>query len=424
MSDVLHQKTRELSQTATAVPEKWRVTVRKAADAIAYTVFNAFGRKLDDLDPRIVDSTAPFETALIAERELRALLSTTQEPHLIHVQDAIHGVVAVNKVYPGDVIAKEYTVQEPPVAQVEATHPDDAAVDRFAAEMKAKLAAARAKGRGGWDGPECNADTLSRMLRDHVAKGDPRDVANFCMFLHQRGEAIQPETTQQPVSADPPIPEGFTPWPGGECPKDARDRDVTCMVRDGTIATASQWRWSHNGSIDDIIGYRVEQPATVKESLTIAQPEATEGASDPNSIGYEVRRWCSGDHAWTEWQSCTEEYYQARKLDDSLQFRKSHAQPAAVKFCLSADTGVEALASEIKPPTTYADGSCDWIMSAAHLREFARRLTTSDAQPMIDETMAARGEAARVKYMEKEANRIGAMKAGITAALNPEQTNE
>lgn len=71
-------------------------------------------------------------------------------------------------------------------------HPDDAAVDRFAAAMKAKLADARAKGRGGWDGPECNADTLSRMLRAHVDKGDPRDVANFCMFLHQRGEGIAP----------------------------------------------------------------------------------------------------------------------------------------------------------------------------------------------------------------------------------------
>jgi hypothetical protein len=74
----------------------------------------------------------------------------------------------------------------------EQTHPDDGAVDRFAEVMKAKLAAARAKGRGGWDGPECNAQVLSDMLRAHVEKGDPRDVANFCMFLHQRGEAIQP----------------------------------------------------------------------------------------------------------------------------------------------------------------------------------------------------------------------------------------
>lgn len=72
-------------------------------------------------------------------------------------------------------------------------HPDDLAVDAFAAAMKAKMAAARAKGRGGWeDAAQCTADDLSRMLRDHVEKGDPRDVANFCMMLHQRGEAIAP----------------------------------------------------------------------------------------------------------------------------------------------------------------------------------------------------------------------------------------
>lgn len=76
-------------------------------------------------------------------------------------------------------------------------HPDDLAVDAFAAAMKAKMAAARAKGRGGWEDPaQCSADDLSSMLRDHVEKGDPRDVANFCMMLHQRGEAI---AARQPV---------------------------------------------------------------------------------------------------------------------------------------------------------------------------------------------------------------------------------
>jgi|GEM_PF-1068927 len=70
-------------------------------------------------------------------------------------------------------------------------HPDDLAVDAFAAAMKAKMAAARAKGRGGWEDPaQCSAEDLSRMLRDHVEKGDPRDVANFCMMLHQRGESV------------------------------------------------------------------------------------------------------------------------------------------------------------------------------------------------------------------------------------------
>lgn len=75
-------------------------------------------------------------------------------------------------------------------SQVAPAHEDDLAVDRFAAVMKAKLAKKRNDGRGGWSGPECSEETLSRMLRDHIAKGDPVDVANFAMMLHQRGERI------------------------------------------------------------------------------------------------------------------------------------------------------------------------------------------------------------------------------------------
>lgn len=75
--------------------------------------------------------------------------------------------------------------------QVGAAHPDDVAVDAFAAAMKAKMADARAKGRGGWEDPaQCSAHDLSRLLRDHVEKGDPRDVANFCMMLWNRQEGI------------------------------------------------------------------------------------------------------------------------------------------------------------------------------------------------------------------------------------------
>ncbi|MFC3072406.1 hypothetical protein [Shinella pollutisoli] len=70
-------------------------------------------------------------------------------------------------------------------------HPDAIAVDRFAIAMKAKLAKKRAEGRGGWEDKEaCSALFLSQMLREHVEKGDPIDVANFAMMLHQRGERI------------------------------------------------------------------------------------------------------------------------------------------------------------------------------------------------------------------------------------------
>jgi hypothetical protein len=82
--------------------------------------------------------------------------------------------------------------------QEPAQHPDDIAVDEFAAAMKAKMAEARAKGRSGWQ--DCAPADLSRMLREHIEKGDPRDVANFCMMLWQHEEPIGKE--QEPAQAD------------------------------------------------------------------------------------------------------------------------------------------------------------------------------------------------------------------------------
>ncbi|KVE27228.1 hypothetical protein WS67_12045 [Burkholderia singularis] len=67
-------------------------------------------------------------------------------------------------------------------------HSDDVAVDSFAAVMKHKLALARDKGRGGWE--TCSPADLSRMLLEHVDKGDPRDVANLCMMLWHHGSPI------------------------------------------------------------------------------------------------------------------------------------------------------------------------------------------------------------------------------------------
>lgn len=83
-----------------------------------------------------------------------------------------------------------------PIAQTEQPeHFDDRAVDRFAAAMKAKLAKARGKGRGGWfDRLQCSEKRLAQMLVEHLRKGNEgtfEDVANFAMMLHQRGEDPQ-----------------------------------------------------------------------------------------------------------------------------------------------------------------------------------------------------------------------------------------
>lgn len=81
-------------------------------------------------------------------------------------------------------------------------NPDDAAIDRFAIELKKKLAKARDKGRGGWQ--TCPPTDLSRMLREHVEKGDPRDVANFCAFLWALEQPIAPLTDCFELSLVPP----------------------------------------------------------------------------------------------------------------------------------------------------------------------------------------------------------------------------
>lgn len=108
---------------------------------------------------------------------------------LLAIYDTEEGIVAM-------------FAREAPTTILPRRHRDDAAVDRFATAMKAKMASARAKGRSGWDDPsQCTAADLSRMLREHVAKGDPVDVANFAMMLHQRSSAI----VSQPLEAQPPF---------------------------------------------------------------------------------------------------------------------------------------------------------------------------------------------------------------------------
>lgn len=83
---------------------------------------------------------------------------------------------------------------DPSAGEEAGVHPDDLAVDRFAVAMKAKLAKKRAEGRGGWDDREqCTGAFLSQLLVEHVEKGDPLDVGNLAMMLHQRGERISDE---------------------------------------------------------------------------------------------------------------------------------------------------------------------------------------------------------------------------------------
>lgn len=58
---------------------------------------------------------------------------------------------------------------------------DEAAVMLFAEAMRAKMAFKREQGYSGWE--TCPIPRLRQMLHEHLNKGDPVDVANFCMML-------------------------------------------------------------------------------------------------------------------------------------------------------------------------------------------------------------------------------------------------
>jgi hypothetical protein len=91
----------------------------------------------------------------------------------------------------------ELIIQIGEAACVPMHHPDDEAVDRFAAAMKAKLAKKRADGRGGWeDKNRCSAEFLNELLNDHIIKGDPLDVGNLAMMLWSRGEPTTAKVTE------------------------------------------------------------------------------------------------------------------------------------------------------------------------------------------------------------------------------------
>ena len=65
---------------------------------------------------------------------------------------------------------------------------DNEAVDKLAQAMKSKLAKKREQGYHGWE--TCKHGDLVQLLINHVDKGDPIDVANFCAFLFARGESL------------------------------------------------------------------------------------------------------------------------------------------------------------------------------------------------------------------------------------------
>lgn len=76
---------------------------------------------------------------------------------------------------------------------LQATNFDNSHVDVFAKKMKAKLELTRLRGRWGWASAHTSQESLSNSLYEAINKGDPIDIANYCMFLEQRGQQVLPK---------------------------------------------------------------------------------------------------------------------------------------------------------------------------------------------------------------------------------------
>lgn len=61
---------------------------------------------------------------------------------------------------------------------------DDAAITRFTAAMRDKMAKGRAEGKQGWEG--CPVDELHDLLARAAARRDYASVGNYAMMLHER----------------------------------------------------------------------------------------------------------------------------------------------------------------------------------------------------------------------------------------------
>ncbi len=67
-------------------------------------------------------------------------------------------------------------------------NPEHYAIIELATAMANKLLKTHRQGRGGFQ--EVGQRHLSLLLQDHLIKGDPVDVANYCAFLHFKEEKI------------------------------------------------------------------------------------------------------------------------------------------------------------------------------------------------------------------------------------------
>ncbi len=129
---------------------------------------------------------------------------------------------------------------------------------------------------------------LDEPLEPAEALLDPQPEAASPEFASEQGEPIEEmiatsdAVCEELSEAYTPlqIPEGFTPWSGGECPVPGQSVEYLCAADDVPVKTdrPEDWTWRHEGipSRARIIAYRIIQPSAEAERIEdVSEPLAT-----------------------------------------------------------------------------------------------------------------------------------------------------
>ena len=148
-----------------------------------------------------------YKLAAACIDEIWGLVPSELQPRFLSVIHRMHSAVApLNNVIPDHIKSLDAAIKaqeaEPPEERIGQPHADDIAVDQFARRMKWTLCQARGRGRSGWQDRSWTPEQISQALREHVEKGDPMDVANYCMFLAARNEPITKPAQPSPEPAE------------------------------------------------------------------------------------------------------------------------------------------------------------------------------------------------------------------------------
>ena len=134
------------------------------------------------------------------------------------------------------------TIAEP-VAQEPTLHPDtESLVQRFAAAMREKLA--KAEKKYGYSNLWKNQDWMNECrakLIDHLHKGDPLDVANYCAFLWHHGAHCKPVVEQEakPAAWVYTINKSHSVFSAEKPPEDAYDEGTLFPLYDAPPTEAA-----------------------------------------------------------------------------------------------------------------------------------------------------------------------------------------